>query len=258
MKLMETFSKGKQHPKLLLGILLCSLALPVTLIAGKTLATQQAQESETESVSRESRIFQASLYFTLYFEGGFSDHPADGGGRTYRGITQSEYDSYRLRRSLPPLDVAQMSEVELLEIYKHYWDNSQGATMHPALAVVMFDTAVNFGINNAITFLQQALGLPQTGVFDADTLKAVKEANSRNTAFQIINERIIYRYQRVREKNSQMAFFHGWLSRDYSLWKYVEKIKVKEDAIAQSTPEKPDPKKIVKETPVTQTSQSKP
>jgi lysozyme family protein len=233
MKLMQILKKSKQHPKLLLGILLCSLVLPVTLIAGKTLASQQAQGSETESVSRESRIFQASLYFTLYFEGGFSDHPADGGGRTYRGITQSEYDSYRLR-------------------------NSQGATMHPALAVVMFDTAVNFGINNAITFLQQALGLPQTGVFDAETLKAVKEANSRNTAFQIINERIIYRYQRVREKNSQLAFFHGWLSRDYSLWKYVEKIKVKEDAIAQSAPEKPEPKKIVKETQVTKTSQPKP
>jgi len=121
--------------------------------------------------------------------------------------------------------VTQMSEAELLEIYKYYWDSSLSGTMQPALAIVMFDTAVNFGINNSVTFLQQALGLPQTGVFDARTKEALKAANNKNTALQMINERIIYRYKRVQEDPSQMAFFRGWLSRDYSLWGYVNKIK---------------------------------
>jgi lysozyme family protein len=97
--------------------------------------------------------------------------------------------------------------------------------MQPALAIVMFDTAVNFGINNSITFLQQALGLPQTGIFDSRTKQALKAANNKNTALQMINERIIYRYKRVQEDPSQMAFFRGWLSRDYSLWGYVNKLK---------------------------------
>lgn len=221
----QSVQKAKQHPKILLGILLLSLALPITLLGGKTLAQQLAQSEETETLSRESRIFQAALYFTLYFEGGLSDHGADLGGRTYRGITQAEYDNYRSTRGLPPGDVLQISEGELLEIYQQYWEGSLAGKMNPALAVVMFDTAVNFGINNSITFLQESLGLPQTGVFDQPTLDALKKANSKNTAFQLINGRIIYRYQRVREKPSQMAFFNGWLSRDYSLWKYIEKIK---------------------------------
>jgi hypothetical protein len=54
---------------------------------------------------------------------------------------------------------------------------------------------------------------------------ALAAANNKSTAFQVINERIIYRYKRVQEDASQMAFFRGWLSRDYSLWGYVEKIK---------------------------------
>jgi lysozyme family protein len=173
----------------------------------------------------EKRLFDAALGFTLYFEGGFSNHPADKGGRTYRGILQTEYNAYRAQRGLPPLDVTQMSDAELLEIYRGYWDHSKAAIMHPALSIVMFDTAVNFGIQNSITFLQQALGLPQTGIFDNATWEALQKGNNRFTALQMVNERILYRYKRVQEDPSQMAFFLGWISRDYSLWGYVEKIK---------------------------------
>jgi lysozyme family protein len=138
---------------------------------------------------------------------------------------QTEYNAYRAQRGLPPLDVTQMSDAELLEIYRGYWDHSKAAIMHPALSIVMFDTAVNFGIQNSITFLQQALGLPQTGIFDNATWEALQKGNNRFTALQMVNERILYRYKRVQEDPSQMAFFLGWISRDYSLWGYVEKIK---------------------------------
>ncbi len=200
------------------GLLGLGLALSIPL-SQPQIATAQ------EGGNYEKRLFDAALGFTLYFEGGFSDHPADKGGRTYRGILQTEYNAYRAQRGLPPLDVAQMSEAELLEIYQQYWDNSKAAVMHPALSIVMFDTAVNFGIQNSITFLQQALGLPQTGIFDNITWEALQKGNNRFTALQMVNERIVYRYKRVQEDPSQMAFFHGWLSRDYSLWGYVEKIK---------------------------------
>ncbi len=202
----------------LLGTLLLTLALGVSFSVPSGASTGREK-------TYEDKLFEVALAFTLYFEGSLSDHPADKGGRTYKGIVQAEYDAYRQKRGLPPIDVARMSEAELLEIYEQYWDNSDAAKMHPALAVVMFDTAVNFGITNAVTFFQQALGLPQTGVWDEKTQEALEQGNNRNTALQVINERIIYRYKRVREDASQMAFFHGWLSRDYSLWGYVEKLK---------------------------------
>ena len=215
-------AKIKFKPQIILGIITLILAVGMPISINNKIPAQ-AQTAKTY----EGKLFETALAFTLYFEGGFSNHPADKGGRTYKGILQTEYNSYRRRRGLPPLDVAQMSDTEMMEIYQGYWDNSKSATMHPALAVVMFDTAVNFGINNSVTFLQQALGLPQTGVFDSNTKAALTNGNNRNTALQMINERIIYRYKRVQEDSSQMAFFHGWLARDYSLWSYVEKLKDK-------------------------------
>ena len=210
--------KAKLQPKVLGGMLLLTLAFSVPL------GSQSWARDKIRS-DYEAKLFNAALGFTLYFEGGLSNHPADVGGKTYRGVTQAEYSAYRASRGLPVLDVSQMSETEMLEIYNHYWLGSEAAKMHPSLAIVMFDTAVNFGINNSITFLQQALGLPQTGVFDEETRAALERGNNQYTALQIVNERILYRYKRVQENPSQMAFFHGWLSRDYSLWGYVEKIK---------------------------------
>ncbi|EDZ95737.1 MAG: glycosyl hydrolase 108 family protein [Limnospira sp. PMC 1291.21] len=204
--------------RLIAGGLGLLVAISIPLIGHETLARTRSKSDY------EQRLFDAALGFTLYFEGGFSDHPADIGGRTYRGILQTEYNAYRASRGLPPLDVLQMSDAEMLEIYDGYWRGSGAPAMHPALAIVMFDTAVNFGIHNSITFLQQALGLPQTGVFDAETRAALAQGNNKFTALQIVNERILYRYKRVQEKPSQMAFFHGWLSRDYSLWGYVSQI----------------------------------
>ncbi|MEM1168733.1 MAG: glycosyl hydrolase 108 family protein [Cyanobacteria bacterium P01_H01_bin.35] len=212
--------KIKFKPQIILAIISLTFAVGMPINISYKIPAQARTEKNYEE-----KLFETALSFTLYFEGGFSNHPADKGGRTYKGILQSVYNAYRRRRGLPPLDVTQMSDAELMEIYQGYWDNSRSATMHPALAVVMFDTAVNFGINNSVTFLQQALGLPQTGVFDTKTKEALAEGNNRNTALQMINERIIYRYKRVQEDASQMAFFHGWLARDYSLWGYVEKLK---------------------------------
>lgn len=204
--------------RLIAGSLGLLVAISIPLIGHQTLARTRTKGDY------EKRLFDAALAFTLYFEGGFSNHPADIGGRTYRGILQTEYNAYRASRGLPQLDVVQMSDAELLEIYDGYWMGSGAPEMHPALAIVMFDTAVNFGINNSITFLQQALGLPQTGVFDAKTRTAMAQGNNKFTALQIVNERILYRYKRVQEKPDQMAFFHGWLSRDYSLWGYINQI----------------------------------
>lgn len=214
----NSLKKLNLKSRLIAGSLGLALAIGVPLIGHQSLARTR------DKSDYEKRLFDAALSFTLYFEGGFSDHPADVGGRTYRGILQTEYNAYRASRGLPPLDVTQMSDAELLEIYSSYWDGSGAPAMHPALAIVMFDTAVNFGINNSITFLQQALGLPQTGVFDAPTRAALEMGNNKYTALQVVNERILYRYKRVQENSSQMAFFHGWLSRDYSLWGYVNQI----------------------------------
>lgn len=179
--------------------------------------------AQAQSVAAfDSASFQAALRFTLYFEGGYSNHSADVGGKTYRGILQPEYDEYRAGKGLPVQDVRRMDNSELWEIYYSYWDASRAESMSPILGVAMFDTAVNFGRSGAVRFLQQALAVPVTGSFNSETFEALQSQNQEEIAKRMIENRIQYRYKRVRESPSQQVFLQGWLNRDYSLWSYLQ------------------------------------
>lgn len=179
--------------------------------------------AQAQSVAAfDSASFQAALRFTLYFEGGYSNHSADVGGKTYRGILQPEYDEYRAGKGLPVQDVRRMDNSELWEIYYSYWHASRAESMSPILGVAMFDTAVNFGRSGAVRFLQQALAVPVTGSFNSETFEALQSQNQEEIAKRMIENRIQYRYKRVRESPSQQVFLQGWLNRDYSLWSYLQ------------------------------------
>ena len=75
-------SKTKFHPHKLLGTLLLTLALGLPF-SGPAGAIADGEKTYEE------KLFEVALAFTLYFEGNLSDHPADKGGRTYRGILQT-------------------------------------------------------------------------------------------------------------------------------------------------------------------------
>jgi lysozyme family protein len=167
--------------------------------------------------------FAKALEFTLPAEGGKVDHPADPGGRTNRGIIQSVYDSYRRSRDLPVADVFAITDQEVQEIYfSRYWTPAQCPAMVLPLAVVHFDTAVNFGVGGAVEFLQEALGLPADGSFGPQTQAAFQANNTKALALQIVAGRIAYRHKRVAEAPSQRVFLQGWLNRDNALNTFIQ------------------------------------
>ncbi len=103
------------------------------------------------------RFFKC-LQFILKWEGGYSNHPNDPGGKTNKGITQRVYDLYRTSKKLPRRDVRFISDDEVREIYFHkYWVRAHAGDLPAPLDLVVFDTAVNCGVGTAIRFLQQAL-----------------------------------------------------------------------------------------------------
>lgn len=210
--------RQRSQPVLALKIVLALSISPLSLPLMPASSWAQSQPV----AAFDSASFQAALRFTLYFEGGYSNHPADLGGKTYRGILQTEYDRYRAGKGLSRQDVTQMANSELWEIYYGYWQASQAESMSPILGVTMFDTAVNFGKSGAVRFLQQALGVPVTGSFDAATFDNLQSQNQGEIAKRMIEGRIQYRYKRVRENPSQQVFLQGWLNRDYSLWSYLQ------------------------------------
>jgi len=97
--------------------------------------------------------FDRALGFVLTWEGGYSDHPQDPGGATYKGVTQRTYNGYRAKYGLEPRPVQSMSDSELRAIYWTYWQDSGalGASKagRPGLALLMFDHGVNAGPSRA-------------------------------------------------------------------------------------------------------------
>lgn len=173
----------------------------------------------------QASAFDTALKFTLKWEGGFVNHPADPGGRTNMGITQRVYDRYRMDQGLATADVKDITRDEVHDIYfTRYWQPSHAADMVAPLAVAHFDTAVNFGVTGAVEFLQEALGLHPDGVFGRQTQTAFLQHNDKDIAIKIARGRIAYRHQRVHESPSQQVFLNGWLARDNDLLSEVQKL----------------------------------
>lgn len=111
--------------------------------------------------------FARCLAHTLEFEGGWSNHPADPGGATMRGVIQRVYDSYRTGKGLPRQTVRNISEAELQEIYRRdYWDKVHGDRLAAGVDLATFDFGVNSGPGRANQYLARAVGGP-----DVDTVK---------------------------------------------------------------------------------------
>lgn len=198
-------------------------------LARKLLEARTLQQPNQTAVAESSPAeglpvaFAKALEFTLPAEGGRVDHPADPGGRTNKGIIQSVYNSYRRAKNLPVSDVFDISDREVKEIYlNNYWTPAQCQRMVLPLAVVHFDTAVNFGVGGAVQFLQEALGLPADGSFGPQTLAAFQASNSKALALKIVAGRMAYRQLRVVQAPSQRVFLQGWLNRDNALHAFIQ------------------------------------
>jgi len=103
-------------------------------------------------------FFKMALAFTLKWEGGFSNHVDDPGGRTMKGVTQTTYDKYREDMGMLSQDVAKITEPEIEDIYKrYYWDPAGCSEQSPGIAIALFDFAVNSGVKRAKAYLGYCL-----------------------------------------------------------------------------------------------------
>ena len=170
--------------------------------------------------------FNEALRFALRWEGGYVNHPNDPGGETNKGVTASTYAAYRRRKGLASRSVQYLTDAEVNEIYREmYWRPAQCDGKARSLAIVHFDTAVNFGVGGSTLFLQEVLGVPADGVYGAVTRTALARANPTQTAQRYCQARIDYRYRRVQQNPSQRVFLAGWLNRDNDLRRYIDSLR---------------------------------
>lgn len=115
----------------------------------------------------------------LKHEGGaiITNDARDSGGLTRYGISQKAY---------PALDIANLTESQAREIYaRDYWTACKCQELPPALALCVFDAAVNQGPVYARRTLQQVLRVPVDGKIGPVTLnKAAIDPAGAVTAYQ--------------------------------------------------------------------------
>jgi lysozyme family protein len=138
--------------------------------------------------------FGRALPLVLKHEGGFSNHPADPGGATMKGVTQATYNDWRRRWGKPQQSVRLITDAELKAIYKAgYWDTVNGDTLFSGVDYAAFDAAVNSGPGAAEKWLLRAVG-------SSDHSETVKRLCAARLAF-------------VRSLKTWATFGKGWASR---------------------------------------------
>lgn len=101
-------------------------------------------------------------------EGGYSNHPADRGGATRWGVTEQQARAYGYTGDMR----AYPRSLAVAVYQRAYWLEpgiAKVALRYPAIAIELFDIAVNMGVSVACTFLQRCLNvMNQNGAHYAD------------------------------------------------------------------------------------------
>jgi lysozyme family protein len=119
-------------------------------------------------------------------EGGYTANQADPGNWTSGTCGKGECRGTKFgisAASYPTLDIASLTEDQARAIYKRdYWDKVAGDQLPPALALLVFDAAVNNGVSRAARWLQEAVGVADDGNIGPVTLAAISAKSGQGAA----------------------------------------------------------------------------
>ncbi len=155
-------------------------------------------------------------------EGGYVNHPADKGGPTNFGITQSTLSRYL--ESVVSVDEVKTLDIQTArDIYElRYYRNPRIDKLPEAIQPFTFDCAVNHGPRRAIKFIQHVCSETGFGPLAADGLMGPKTKANADSCLAslgdwmltaLVKERRMFYLKIVENRSSQRVFLKGWLSR---------------------------------------------
>jgi lysozyme family protein len=107
--------------------------------------------------------FEVAMRHVLNQEGGYSDDPNDAGGKTFKGISTAFYQGLVRNKGYKNKPVTALTQAERLAIYRKWFWKASGADRieDPALALQVFDHAVNAGVTGASSLLKKGNTTPR-------------------------------------------------------------------------------------------------
>lgn len=192
-----------------------------------TAPAQAASESLAQLPSCDGAVdpFETAVAIVLAHEGGYQAMQDDPGNWTGGKIGAGELKGTKYGISAaqyPALDIAALSAADAAAVYRRdYWDRWGFVQLPPAIAVKLFDAAVNLGSEKAVRALQRALRAAGEPLTDDGQLGAATIAAAASLAPDIVlpalREAIAGQYRLIAERNvAEARFLAGWLSRAYS------------------------------------------
>lgn len=166
--------------------------------------------------------------YIMDFEGGLTDHPNDIGGITKYGVSlRFAKDTGDLElfdkdhdNDIDRNDIKLLSKEDAANAFKKYfWDKLKlDDISSEKKAFVVYDTAVNSGIGNAVPLMQRTLvklgyHIDVDGKFGPKTFSAFQDADEDIFCEEFLELRTNFYYKIVERKPSQRVFIRGWLNR---------------------------------------------
>lgn len=168
-------------------------------------------------MSKFDEIFQ----LLIGHEGGFTNNAADPGNWTGGGVGAGVCKGTKYgisAKSYPDEDIAGMTLERAAAIYReHYWAPIRGDDLPAPLALMVFDSAVNNGVGNAVRWLQEAVGAHTDGVMGPATLAAVTHTVASTGGAALCAEFMVQRTLFMSHLAIWSVFGLGWLRRLFSL-----------------------------------------
>lgn len=153
--------------------------------------------------------FDACLKRLLVHEGSNDDDPRDPGGRTSRGIIQSEWTRYVADHPGQGLqsDVWKAPQSAVEDIYRwQYWDALRCDELPAGVDYAVFDFGVNSGIGRSAKYLQAIVGTVQDGQIGPATLIATKAKPAAEIVAALCDRRLAF----LKGLRTRSTFGRGW------------------------------------------------
>lgn len=164
--------------------------------------------------------FDTAMNFVRQEEGGLSDRPLadDPGGLTMLGVTQATLDNFHADFPTQaqgfPLDVAKITQEQATTIYWWaYWLEAGCDQLPQAIAIVVFNAAVQSGPTRAIRWLQEALGVNVDGLLGPKTRRAALSASPKAVISTYLSRQIVFETQLSNWQSNK----NGWTKRLFRL-----------------------------------------
>lgn len=163
------------------------------------------------------KIFEEAFDRLMEYEGGYSDHEADSGGKTNFGITEYAARKYGFEGDMKDLTREKAKEIA----YFAYWKKPGiNKIKDRYIAMEVFEQGFNFGVAEAVERLQKAYNLlsgdsiTEDGIIGTETLSHINNYKFPDALYNELNILQGKEYNEiVQSDESQRVFLRGWLKR---------------------------------------------